>query len=398
MKKINDIKQISSHIEDSFRQAVLLRRAIHRNPELSGQEFETAALIHKYLSGIGLKPVYHLKKTAVMAAIRNGRGRHIVLRADTDALPILEKTGLPYSSLRDGVMHACGHDMHTAILLGAASVLNKTRELWKGTITLLFQPSEEVEPGGAWSLLNAGVFPDDVSAIFGLHVSTDHKSGEVGLREGTDYAGICTFDVTVKGAGAHGATPEKSVDPIVCAAALITSLQTLISRETSPFTPATLNIGTVHAGTLRNIIPDQAEFQGTLRSHSKETLKYLSGRIGEMIRQTASSFRAEAEVTFQESYPPSFNDPDMTARFGSAFSSLYGSSSVVRRPDPTMLAEDFAYYQQKVPGLYVHLGVRPSGRKFNGFGIHSAKFIPDEAAIKTGIASHITFATEMLKC
>ncbi|HON10921.1 MAG TPA: M20 family metallopeptidase [Chitinispirillaceae bacterium] len=389
--KINDL------IEQIYPEAVRLRRIIHQNPELSGQEYETAKLVYKYLREIGLKPDYHLNKTAVTSVIRNGRGKTVALRADMDALPITEETGLKFSSCKAGVMHACGHDMHTATLLGAASVLNRIKDSFNGTVLLIFQPSEEVEPGGAIGLIKSGAFPGNTNAVFGLHVSTDHFSGEIGLKEGADYAGIVNFDVKVKGKGAHGATPEKSVDPIVCAASMVTALQTLVSRETSTFTPAILSIGTIHAGTLRNIIPDQALFQGTLRSHSKECLHYFVKRIKEMCRQIASSYRTTAEVSFQESYPPSFNDPEITTRFSNSFSSLFGNSALVQREKPTMYAEDFSYYQQKTPGLYIHLGVKPVGRKFNGCGIHSSGFTPDETAIKTGIASHVAFACELLK-
>ena len=216
-----------------------------------------------------------------------------------DALPVEEKTGLPFSSRVPGVMHACGHDMHTAILFGAAEVLNSIRHRWRGNVVFLFQPSEEVEPGGAIGLIREGVFPDNTDAVFGLHVSTDHKSGTVGIKEGVDYAGITAFDVTVTGVGGHGATPEKTVDPVVCTASIISQLQTIISRETSPFSPAILTIGSVHAGSLRNVIPDQAVFYGTIRSHSRECLDTVARRTQEMVTAVASSFRASAEISLK---------------------------------------------------------------------------------------------------
>jgi len=186
---------------------VELRRAIHRRPELSGCETGTARLVHDTLRGWGIAAQYHLGKTAVSAKIVSGKGPVVVLRADTDALPIQEENDVPYASANPGIMHACGHDMHTAILLGAAKILNQIKVQWKGTVVCLFQPSEENEPGGALGLIKAGAFPSKAAAVFGLHVSTDHKCGQLAVKEGDDYAGVMDFEVTVTGRGGHGATP-----------------------------------------------------------------------------------------------------------------------------------------------------------------------------------------------
>jgi len=287
---------LNSEIEHHLTEAIRIRRKIHQNPELSGSENETAKLIYDSLKKIGLRPSFHLNKTAVSASIRNGNGKTIVLRADMDALPIQEQTGLPFASQKTGIMHACGHDMHTAALFGAAAVLNNIKERWNGTILLLFQPSEEIEPGGAFCLIKAGVFPKTADAVFGLHVSTDHPSGTIGIKEGIDYAGIATFDVIINGKGGHGGTPEKTVDPVLCIATIITQLQTIISNEISRFTPATLTIGSLHAGSIRNIISDQAVMQGTIRTHSKECMDTIIERIKGITHSTASAFRAKAEV------------------------------------------------------------------------------------------------------
>lgn len=387
-------KEIDGTIRKAIPTAVNLRRSIHHNPELSGKEFQTAALIFKRLQELGLKPRYHLDKTAVTAYIRNGRGACIALRADIDALPIQEETGLPFASKNKGVMHACGHDMHTATLLGAAEVLINMTPAWKGSILLVFQPSEEAEPGGAYGLLKAGAIPENTRAIFGLHVNNEHPTGIIGLREGVDYAGILAFDVVVKGKGGHGAYPEKTVDPICCAAFMITQLQTLISREKNSFTPAVLSIGKFQGGTLRNIIPDQVEFQGTIRCHSKATLAQIASRISEMLQAAAGSFRASVEITFQSSYPPTVNDPELTQRFATTFSKFNLKNAVEVRANPTMLAEDFGFYQEKIPGLFIHLGVNDG--KNGRLGIHTSRFNPDENAIKTGILAHCTFVFEML--
>lgn len=392
---IND-KEIDSQIETALPEITTIRRTIHQNPELSGSEKETARLVYDNLSRIGLKPSFHLDKTAVTALLQNGRGKAIVLRADMDALPIEEQTGLPFSSTKKGIMHACGHDLHTAVLLGAATVLNSLKNRWKGNILFLFQPSEEVEPGGAYRLIKSGVFPKKADAIFGLHVSADHPYNIIGVKDGIDFAGVTTFDIIIKGKSGHGGTPEKTIDPVVCAATIISQLQTLISREVSRFIPATLTIGSLHAGSIRNIIPDQAMMQGTLRTHSKDCMDLLIKRIEEMVLSTAKSFRATAEVSFNRSYPPGYNNPGLLDQFISEFSRLAGSDSLVRRANPSMYAEDFSYYQELVPGIFVHLGVNDVKKRSAIYGIHSSKFNPDERAIKTGITAHVAFALNNL--
>lgn len=392
---IND-KELDSLIDSILPETTGIRRIIHQNPELSGSEKETARVVYDQLKKIGLKPSFHLDKTAVTASLNNGRGKLIVLRADMDALPIEEQTGLPYASRKKGIMHACGHDLHTAVLLGAASILNNIKNRWKGSILFLFQPSEEVEPGGAYRFIKGGIFPKKADAVFGLHVSTDHPYNIIGVKKGMDFAGVTTFDVTINGKGGHGGTPEKTIDPVICAAAIITQLQTLISREISRFTPATLSIGSLHAGSIRNIIPDQAIMQGTLRTHSKECMDLMIKRIEEMVKSTAKSYRATAEVSFNRSYPPGFNNPELINQFTTEFCELAGPHSIAKRVNPSMYAEDFSYYQELVPGIFVHLGVADDKKRSAENGIHCSKFNPDERAIKTGIAAHTAFALKLL--
>lgn len=391
-----DIKKVlAEKVEEVYPLAVDLRRAIHRNPELSGKETETAELVYSTLLSWGFKPQYHLEKTAVSVCLKNGNGPEVVLRADTDALPLLEETGLMFASEKHGVMHACGHDMHTAILLGAVRVLDRMRKSWTGSVVFLFQPSEEQEPGGAYALIGAGVFPEKADAVFGLHVSSDHQTGTVGIKEGRDYAGVLTFDVKVKGKGGHGATPEDTVDPIVCASSMIMQLQTLISREKPSVEPAVLTVGCIEAGSRRNIIPDSAVFKGTFRALTEEMRDYFSKRIRDTLEQIASSFRASVEISIDKSYPPGFNYPELSRRSEDVFRNYLGEDNVVIRSSPSMYAEDFARYQQLVPGLYLYLGVRPSGKK-KMEGIHSPRFLPDESAMKTGIAAHVLFVTDVI--
>ncbi|MDR2727905.1 MAG: amidohydrolase [Chitinispirillales bacterium] len=390
----SEITALKNLISRTVPEIIGLRRTIHKNPELSGQEFKTAALVYGALREWGFSPKYHLNKTAVSLQIKNSKGSNFVMRADMDALPIQEETGAAFSSVNSGIMHACGHDMHIAILLGAVKILNNIKDKWKGTAHFLFQPSEELEPGGAIGLIKAGAFPAKADAVFGLHVSSEHKCGQVGIKEGHDYAGVLDFDVTVKGRGGHGATPEKAIDPIVCAAAMITQLQTLISREKPPCEQAVLTVGYVSAGTGRNIIPDTALFKGTVRTHSDALQNKLMKRIKELTTAIAAAYGAKALVTFNKSYPPGYNDPRLAKICKDKFKMFFGQSNVIERASPTMYAEDFARYQQLVPGLYVYLGAVPHGKK-PVEELHSPRFLPDEKAVEYGIAAHILFALEM---
>jgi amidohydrolase/hippurate hydrolase len=386
------LKKLIAHISPKV---IKVRRAIHRNPELSGEEFETSRLVYDVLRSWGIPARYHLGKTAVSAKIVNGKGPTVVLRADTDALPVHEENDIPFASANPGVMHACGHDMHVATLLGAAWVLDNLRDQWKGTVLCLFQPSEEKEPGGALGLIEAGVFPADAAAVFGLHVSTDHKCGQIAVKEGSDYAAVLDFNVTVKGRGGHGATPEKAIDPILCASSIIVQLQSLISREKSAYEPAVLTVGKFNAGTKRNIIPDTAVFGGTIRTYSDDMQNLLMRRVGEMAAGVAAGFGASAETVFVKSYPAGYNDPGLAKRFKARMRSYIGETNVVDREKPTMYAEDFSRYQQIVPGLYVYLGA-VSGNKKKMEELHSPRFLPDERAMLTGIAAHVLFAHELL--
>ncbi len=379
----------------AYPEAVRLRRAIHARPELSGNEFLTAKLVFEKLSSLGLKPRYHIHKTGVSARITGGSGKTVVLRADMDALPIQERTSVPFASKVPGVMHACGHDMHTACLLATADVLLHLRESWKGEIVLLFQPHEEAVPGGALRLITEKAFPPRADAVFGLHVSTDHEVGKVGIKPGKDYAGVTDFQATIEGRGAHGAMPHQAVDPIVCACAAIMELQTIISRETPPNEPSILTVGAIHAGTKNNIIPDQARFIGTLRALSDGQLSLIERRLREVVAGVAQSFNASAQVSFDKSYPPGFNNEALSERAISVIRGIVGGTSVEIRPDPALIADDFAYFQKKAPGLYLHLGVRSPGKKIQP-GIHSARFLPDERALKTGIAVLSGLAIDIL--
>ena len=339
-------------IDRVYPEAVAVRRALHAHPELSGAEFKTARFIYEYLGGLGLTPRYYVGKTGVAARIVNGNGKTVALRADTDALPLQEKNTASFVSVTNGVMHACGHDMHTACLLSALSVLVRMKNSWKGTVVALFQPSEEKAPGGALRMIAEKAFPEHADAVIGLHVSIDHAVGEIGLKPGRDYSGVLDFFVTITGSGGHGAAPHRVIDPIVCSCCIIMELQTLVSRETPADEPSVVTVGSLHAGTKNNIIPDEAFFSGTIRTFSEKHATLLRRRFIEIATSVARSFNAAAKVTFEKSYPPGWNDAKLTKRAACVMSGLLGKRSVVLRRTPTMFAEDFAYYQKKSPGAF----------------------------------------------
>jgi amidohydrolase len=387
--------QLKHLVNQAYPEAMRLRRAIHAHPELSGHEFKTAKLVFEYLSTLSLTPRYHIQKTGVSAQIKNGTGKTVVLRADMDALPIEEQNNVPFKSRNPGVMHACGHDIHTACLLISAKVLCQMRNLWKGSVVLLFQPHEEAVPGGALRMIAEKAFPNHADAVFGLHVTTDHASGIVGVKPGRDYAGVTDFKVTITGKGAHGATPHLAIDPIVCSCAAITELQAIVSRECPPLEPSIVTVGSLHAGTKNNIIPDQAQFNGTIRAFSDKHLAMIERRIREMISGVARSFHASAKVVFDRSYPPGFNNEVLSRQAIIVLGNLLGEHCVQVRSEPVLVADDFVYFQKKAPGLYLHLGVGRPGRK-NQPGIHSARFLPDERSLKTGIAALSGLAIDIL--
>jgi len=388
-------KQLFTAIDAGLPGVIRIRRAIHANPELSGREYATARRIYSFLRDLGLSPRYYVRRTGVVVQIHNGEGPTVALRADTDALPIEEKNRVSFRSRRRGVMHACGHDMHTAALLGAVQALLAVKHLWSGTVAAIFQPSEEQEPGGALSMIREGAFPHKTDAVFGLHVSSEHATGQVGIKAGEECSGELVFDVLVKGRGGHGSAPHTTIDPIVCAASMIMDLQTLISRECPAVQPAVLTVGSLHAGTKNNVIPDEAVFSGTIRTFSAKLQRFLRRRVGQCLKTTARSFRAGVDVTFRDSYPSGFNNPALAKRAQSALAVLLGKRNVITRPYPIMFSEDFVYYQKKTPGLYMHLGVRPKGVRTMP-GIHSATFLPDEKALRTAILVHTGCVLEML--
>lgn len=376
-------------------QVVADRRAIHRNPELAYQERDTAALVASRLTEIGIPYREGVGGTGVVGLIEGGRsGRTVLLRADMDCLPIQEDNDLEFKSQNPGRMHACGHDSHTAILLGAARLLHQRRGDLAGNVKLRFQPAEE-GGAGAVRMIEEGVLENPtVDAAFMLHVNYPRYTGDVGTAPGPVLAGADAWTITVEGQGGHASRPQFSVDPIVVAAQIVTALQTLVSRETAPYETAVLTIGLLQAGTAANVIPDRAVLRGTIRAYDPELMERLERRLVETAQGVAQAMRATARVDFEMRYPPTVNDAAMAELAAGALRRVLGAQHV-HESDPNFAAEDFSFVLQRVPGAALNLGVRhPTWTEPKP--VHTPRFQLDENAIPIGVASMTAVALEFL--
>jgi amidohydrolase len=369
---------------------VELRRTIHRRPELGFEEHETAALIERELDTLGVAH-RRVAKTGIVARIDGAKpGRVAALRADMDALPVGERSGLTFASEIDGKMHACGHDAHVAMLLGAAHVLTESRKDLAGSVVLIFQPAEE-GPGGALPMIEEGVLENPpVDAIAMLHVDSRLDVGSVGVAPGAVNASADEFYVDVRGSGGHGGYPHSAVDAIPAAAAMVLALQNVVARETDPLASAVVTVGTIAGGYRNNIIADDVRLSGTLRAHDARVREELEARLRRIVRGVAAAYNVQADVRIVHGYPPVLNDADLANQFARCIRE-HSVAHVVAQP-ATMGAEDFAYFAQRVPGLLIRLGVRSDAAGSIHPG-HSALFRIDETALPVGVAVLVLFAT-----
>ena len=388
-KIISEAKEIQSWIVEK-------RRTIHRHPELMYEEFETSKLVQKTLSDLDITFEKDIAITGVVGIVGNGNGPCIALRADMDALPIHEETDIDFKSNIDGKMHACGHDCHTAMLLGAARLLKENEEEINGTIKLIFQPAEEGGAGGKM-MRDQGVLQNPkVEQIYALHVAGTMPMGTLASREGTLLAGTSTVKIIVKGNGGHAAAPHHTIDPVVTGSKIIVELQTIISRELSPLESGVISITMTKAGNACNVIPSTMELEGTIRSLTLEGILKLQTRVKEVAESIAIANRCKAEVTFPgNDYPPTINDAECWNLGKSAAIEILGDAQVAEM-GPIMGGEDFAYYTQEIPGCFSFLGV--GNTEIDAvYDVHHPMFKVDEEALPLGVAIHVNSALKALK-
>lgn len=385
---------ILSKAEQLKQKLIDLRRDFHQHPELGLQEVNTAKKVEGVLKGLGIETKMLVNGTGVRGFLKGPKpGKTIALRADMDALPIQEETDLPYQSQNKGVMHACGHDAHTAMLLGAAMILSEKKVELKGNVVFIFQPAEEIG-AGAKAMAEGGVLKE-VDRIFGLHVYSILPFGTLGYRPGPLMAAGDFFDVKITGRGGHGAQPHLTVDPIVIATNAINAIQTIVSREVDPLESAVVSICKMEAGEAYNVIPEIATFGGTIRSHKPELREFVPKRVKEILDGVVLGMRGNYEFNLMNKFPATITDQQMTAFVVDVAKEILGEDKISMMK-PLMGSEDFSFYLQKIPGTFAFLGV---GNKEKGiiYPQHHPKYNIDEDILPIGTTLHVAVALEYLK-
>ncbi len=381
-------KEVERLSQEYFAEIVSFRRHLHQHPELSKKEAGTASFIKELLDSWDVPCRDNIGGHGIIAelAFRDPGSRVIALRADMDALPIHEQNDVPYKSLNTGVMHACGHDVHMASLLGVIKILKALGDRLQGTVRFLFQPSEEEYPGGALGLIKAGALENPVpDLVIGQHVYPELEVGKAGLRAGFYMASTDEIFITVKGKGGHAAIPDKLIDPVLIASHIVVALQQIVSRNASPTTPTVISFGRIIGEGRTNIIPDEVRLEGIMRTFDEKWREEIKQRVTSMATSIAEGMGAKCEVFIDKGYPAVYNSPEETERIRRHAQEYLGDDRVVEL-DQRMTAEDFSYYQQKVPGVFYRLGVmnREKGITSN---LHSSTFDVDEKALQTGMGT-----------
>ena len=373
MKLRKEIKKIQDLI-------IHWRRDFHKYPELSFKEYRTADIISKELKSMGLEPKINIGKTGLMADLKFGNGKKIGLRADMDALPIQETNGLKFKSKNDGVMHACGHDGHMAMLLGVAKAITDGNKKYNGTIRFIFQPAEEGK-GGARYMIEDGCL-NGLDEIYGLHLWNYQPLGDVGVKKGPVMAAADMFDIKIKGIGGHGAAPQGTVDAIIVASYLIQALQTIVSRNTNPLDSTVLTIGEINGGHNFNIIADEVILSGTTRAYTEKNRNLIKTRMNEIIKGISNTFNAEILLNYEDGYPPTINHKEPTEKVLDASRKVVGEKA--GHLYLSMGGEDFAYYLQQIPGCFFFVGSAPNKTNLFETPHHCSHFNMDERALLVG--------------
>lgn len=376
-------------IEEILPGVVADRRHLHEHPELAFEEYETSKFVAERLASLGVDDLKTgVGGTGVTGLIRGGKGdgKVVMVRADMDALPILEENDVEYKSTKPGVMHACGHDAHTAMLLGLTRLLMDVRSEFAGTVKVLFQPAEEVPPGGAIGMIEDGALENPrVDAVLGLHVSSETQAGKIGMRSGSGSASSDRFRITVQGKGGHAASPHEAVDPVVIGSQIVLAFQTLVSRETNPIDSAVISTTAFIAGEAFNVIPDTAELRGTVRTLDQDVREHLEKRLTEIATGIGKAGGADVVVDYIRGYPGIVNDPDMTDLVRNAAIASVGEENVIESP-VSMGGEDFSYFSLERPGCFFNVGTRNEERGIV-WGHHHPRFDVEEEGMSAGIAT-----------
>lgn len=387
---------IENLIRDVNEDVIRWRRHIHANPDLSFQEKPTADYIASELATLPELELSRPVENSVIAVLHGDKpGPRWALRADIDALPLQEESGETFSSTRPGVMHACGHDAHTAMLMGAAKVLCHLRSQLHGSIKFIFQPAEEVPPGGARELVKKGVV-DDVEKIFGLHVFPTSPTGKITLKEGVYVASSDNFDITIYGQGGHGSMPQFCIDPVVIGAEVVTALQNVVARNLDPINAPVLTIATFQAGDSYNVIPDSARLAGTVRTHNQQVREQVPQLMQRIVEGVVSAHGARAEIRWQQGYAVGNNHADTNAIARAAIAEHFGDDTLQLADRALFGSEDFSSYQEKIPGsfLFIGCGNQEKGAVWN---VHNPHFRIDEAALAVGVKAHIALVSSLFE-
>ena len=380
-------EMILKYAEEEFEEAKEIRRKLHENPELGNREFETTKFIKTFLEENRVLTFFPLE-TGAIGIIDAGKSESIAFRADIDALPIFENTNLSCSSKIDGIMHACGHDIHTASLLAAAKIISRHRDELKKNIVFIFQPDEEGD-GGAKRIVDTGIFEErNIKKVFGIHVRPELSAKTVAVKYQKSYAASDVFEVVVHGKSAHGAEPQNGKNALAAASHVVTALESLVSKNVSPTDSAVLSVCTFESGSAVNIIPDTAKIGGIIRTLGFETRKKVKDSFCKTVEYTAKAFGCETEIRIKESYPGVVNNDEATRLVQSCAEEVFSKENVCVLSEPTMTTEDFGYYLMKAPGCFYHIGAECEAP------LHSPKFSPNEECLKTAVAMHVKLAFE----
>ena len=377
-------------LEDTI---ISTRRDIHQHPELAFDEHRTSKLVADRLESMGFEVQRGIGKTGVVGTLHsNGKGKTIALRADMDALPMQETSDISYKSKNDGIMHACGHDGHTAMLLGTAEALSKQAEKLNGTVKFLFQPAEEGQ-GGARYMIEDGAL-DGVDEAYGIHLWNYQKYGTLGVKEGPIMAAADIFEITVHGKGGHGAAPQGTKDAILIAAHLIQTLQTIVSRNTNPIESTVVTVGQINGGYNFNIIADSVTLKGTTRAYTEENRQLIKDRMEEIIAGTEKTFDTKIDFDYEDGYPPTINDATAAENLLNSAREIVGDGA--GPPYLSMGAEDFSYFLQEVPGCYFLIGSAPKDREPLSVPHHCSHFDIDERALLVGSSVYLQLVDDLL--